>query len=653
MHITRKHFIARLILFFTLVFFLTVAILTVSFIHHQMHFRKKSLIDNGKLLSEILAHNSRLGVFSENKKQLEEIVKGLLRQNSVVLVAVYNFDGELLIEKDNLNKAEKQTILLDKPPFNEMASQRDLILRESRHHYEFWSLVKSSPLYLAQEAFFMENGINPVFNEIIGFSRIVLGKAQLKKQIDVLVVKSLFMAIFFWIVGFITISLVVQNVTGPLKKLTLAVDEMGKKGVLQKIPVETPDEIGNLAQAFNNMSASLHQREVEKDQLQTQLRQAQKLEAIGTLAGGIAHDFNNIIGAIIGFSELALLEIKDNPSLNEKMNEILNAGNRASELVDQILTFSRQTEERQSPIQAASIVKEVLKLLRPSIPFSITISENIDTNCGLVYSNPSAIHQIIMNLCNNALYSMKDRKGVLTVSLNDVEVDGDLAKFVGIARPGRYQLLSVEDNGGGIEPDIMERIFEPFFTTKEMGVGIGMGLSVVHGVVKKSGGAIVVDSTPGKGSRFDIYLPLLEEKPILEKTIDKLELPVGTETILFVDNETSLVKLSGYTLEGLGYTVVGASDSHTALSLFKEKCDAFDLVVTDINMSEMSGLELVLKIKALRPDIPIILCTGLGEIPDETETAKLGIRGYLTKPISRQTLSETVRAVIDGSSKTV
>jgi signal transduction histidine kinase/CheY-like chemotaxis protein len=647
-HIIRKQFVARFFILFTVVFILASTIVAAFFVGHQTKTLTNGMIHNGTLLSEVLAYNSRLGVFSENPKLLEDLVNGLLKMEGVCQVSVYNHEGKPLIDKANPGKEMILPFDFNQASPDQTMNEQKTVYVEYEDHMVFCSPVKSSSAALAREAFFIDNHAAPDFTEVIGFSRIIMGKESLKRQIIDLIYRSIFMALLFWLAGTGTIFFIVKKITGPLKNLTRAVERMGESGKLEKISAETDDEIGNLAKTFNKMSEALELREMEKERLEARLRQAQKMEAIGTLAGGIAHDFNNIIGAIIGFSELTLLEVRESPSLKEKISEILNAGNRASALVNQILTFSRQTEQSLVPLQASSIVKEVLKLLRPTIPASIEIRSDIDPDCGLILSDPTTVHQILMNLCTNAAQAMKNQStGILDVSLKDVFVDPKLAGEIGNITPGNYQKLSVGDTGYGISRETMERMFEPFFTTKEIGEGTGMGLSVVHGIVKNNKGGIVVESTPGMGARFDIYLPLIETLPRnIEQSVEE-ELPRGSENILVVDDEKPLVKSTRSLLETLGYTVIGQEGGPGALEIFQKDPLRFNLVITDMTMPQMSGAELSRRMLAIRPDIPVLLCTGYSERFEAEKALAHGIAGILMKPVNRKMLAEAVRSIID------
>jgi PAS domain S-box-containing protein len=378
--------------------------------------------------------------------------------------------------------------------------------------------------------------------------------------------------------------------------------------------------------------------------LQAQLQQTQKMQAIGTLAGGIAHDFNNILAAVIGYTEIAIADVEKGGVLHDNLKEVLKAGERAKDLVNQILTFSRQSEQDLKPIKVALIVKEVLKLIRASLPATIAIDQDLKSNAA-VLGDYTKIHQVLMNLCTNAAHAMRKKGGVLSVSLADVELDADYAAKHFDIKPGLYLKLSVRDTGQGISSDLLGQIFDPFFTTKQQGEGTGMGLSVVHGIVKSHGGTISVYSEPGEGSIFNVYLPAIESSSE-QKAREEKPVPTGTERILFVDDEQALVKMGKQLLEFLGYKVTTSTSSIEALELFKVQPDKFDLVITDLTMPNMTGDELAQKLMAIRPDIPVILCTGFSTEMTAEKTKKMGIRAFVLKPVIKQDIAETIRKVL-------
>lgn len=381
---------------------------------------------------------------------------------------------------------------------------------------------------------------------------------------------------------------------------------------------------------------------LEKEQLEKQWKQAQKLEAVGTLAGGIAHDFNNILAAIIGYSELAKDDAPPDSRLSEDLDQILAAAVRAKELVEQILVFSRQSQLNRGPVKLQVIIKEALKMLRASIPTTIEIRETICLDCGYVVANPTQIHQILINLCTNAYHAMERTGGILKVELRPA--DAIPAKLEDME--SGYVELSITDTGHGIGPDIMDKIFDPFFTTKEVGKGTGMGLATTYGIVKDHGGTITVDSQLGKGTAFHIYLPQTEQTEALQET--DTDIQGGKERILFIDDEKILTEMARDMLERLGYEVTAAMKSFEALEVFQNQPDSFDLVITDQTMPGLTGLEIARRMMRIRPDIPIILCTGYSNLVDEEVAKAQGIKAFALKPFTKSTFARLIRKVLEA-----
>ncbi|MBI4775884.1 MAG: PAS domain S-box protein [Deltaproteobacteria bacterium] len=386
----------------------------------------------------------------------------------------------------------------------------------------------------------------------------------------------------------------------------------------------------------------------EKKRMEAQLRQAQKMQAIGTLAGGIAHDFNNILAAIMGYTELALIHLQEDHPARKKLGQVLKSGERAKSLVHQILSFSRQTDQERRPLELGPIVKEALKLLRASLPSTIEIKRHVTTNPAVVLADPTQIHQLIMNLCTNAAHAMRRNGGVLEISLERAELDERSAGQYADLGSGTYQRLTVSDTGHGMDQKTLERIFEPFFTTKAPGEGTGMGLAVVHGIVKSHEGAIAVYSEPGVGSTFRVYLPEIQMEAKKEPSADVETAPEGGERILFVDDEHLLVDIGRQTLERLGYRVTGLTSATEALDLFRKAPDEFDLVITDQTMPNVTGIHLATEMLMVRPDMPIILCTGFSHDATSEKALACGIKRFLMKPVTAREVAKVVREVLDG-----
>jgi two-component system, cell cycle sensor histidine kinase and response regulator CckA len=404
-------------------------------------------------------------------------------------------------------------------------------------------------------------------------------------------------------------------------------------------------EVGGPDCAILTLRDVTHEVEIEK-----QLRHAQKMEAIGTLAGGIAHDFNNILGIILGYAELELLESTGSDESRDRVEEIRKAALRAKDLVQQILVFSRKHGEERGPLQLGLLLKEVLKLLRAALPSTIEIRQKIDLaadNGDLISADPTQVHQVLMNLCTNAGHAMREKGGILDVSMSNVHFGPHDPARPPELPPGSYVRISVSDTGCGMDGKVMERIFEPYFTTKGVGEGTGLGLSVVHGIVRSHGGAVTVASQPGAGSTFCVFFPAGAKEVQIQPDAGPVGIPMGIERILFVDDEEELAWLGKQALEWFGYTVFSTTNSVEALDAFRAAPDEFDLVVTDQTMPQMTGMELAAELRQIRPSIPVILCTGYSELVTEQNLRAAGIQEVMMKPLVMHEVGTIIRSVLD------
>ena len=387
-------------------------------------------------------------------------------------------------------------------------------------------------------------------------------------------------------------------------------------------------------------------RDVTRERaLERQLRHAQKLDAVGTLAGGIAHDFNNILTAIIGYTELASIEAPAGSKQSINLANVLKAADRARNLVRQILTFSRRGEQALQPVQLTPLIKETLKLLRAAIPTTIEIKTAFSATRDSVLGDPTQLHQMLMNLCINAADAMAGKLGTLTVEVSEnPKLDADHAAALGLKHQA-HVVLSVADTGCGMPEDILDRIFDPFFTTKEEGKGTGLGLSVVHGIVKNHNGAITVESSLGKGTRFTVYLPLFAEQEAQPQAAS-VELRGGSGKVLLVDDEQAIVDVDRQLLTQLGYTVTGLTDPCQALEIFRSNPSSFDVIITDYTMPRLAGDALIREIHTIRQDVPIILCTGYSDKISRDDVIAMGAQGLAFKPLSQATYAEVVSKVM-------
>lgn len=431
---------------------------------------------------------------------------------------------------------------------------------------------------------------------------------------------------------------------------------LGEKSIRKSYYPELKQQIKELEQTNKKLQEEIIQRHAAQDQANTlaeQLRQAQKMEAIGTLAGGIAHDFNNILSAILGFTELAQLHIntscQQSCPAKDDLDKVLQAGHRAKDLVRQILTFSRRQDENRVPISLVTVVEEALSLLRSTLPSSISIRTRFAPGKYVIEANETQLHQVVVNLANNSAQAMGGHGGTLTVEIEPTTIDEFDRKAQNLElAPGPYLLLRISDTGCGMPRRIAERIFEPYFTTKPKGQGTGMGLAVVHGIVTSHGGSISVYSEEGKGTTFQIHLPELRERRPGQKTTISHPVQGGKEKILVVDDEILLAELHGRLLEGLGYDVHVETIPEDALHLFTSDPHQFDLVVTDMTMPGLNGAELAKGILAQRPDLPIILCTGFSDLVNEEKARSLGVRDFAMKPLVRHQIAQLVRKLLDA-----
>ena len=388
------------------------------------------------------------------------------------------------------------------------------------------------------------------------------------------------------------------------------------------------------------------QAEEAREKLQAKLNQVQKMESIGNLAGGIAHDFNNILFSIMGMSEMLLEDLPMGGTEWKNVQVILKAVKRGSDLVKQILAFSRQSEHKMIPTRIQNVFKEVIKLSRATIPSNIEIHQDIQQDCGMVMADPSQIHQIGMNIITNAFHAIGNIGGKISVTLRQAVLETSEALDINLS-PGCYAVLSISDTGHGMSKDIIGKIFDPYFTTKEQGKGTGLGLAVVYGIVKEHKGKIKVYSEPGKGTTFNIYLPLMEKSDSTESLTETEDYQGGNERILVVDDEESVATLEAQMLTRLGYNVTFYVASRKALGAFQDDPDGFDLVITDMAMPEMTGDQLAIEILSIKPDTPIIICTGFSEKINKEQAENIGVKGFLMKPVMKSDMAKMVRKVLD------
>ena len=507
--------------------------------------------------------------------------------------------------------------------------QAEDALRKSEE--KFRSAFQTSPdsinLNRASDGVYID--INDGFTKIMGYSREdVIGKSSLK-----------------------------LNIWDNSKDRDRLISGLQKNGVVENLEARFIGKDGQIK--IGLMSArllhignqdvilSITRNITQQRKLEIQLQQSQKMESIGTLAGGIAHDFNNILFPIVGHTEMLLEDVPEDSPLRDGLTHIYTGALRASELVKQILTFSRQETGEIKLMKMQPIIKEALKLIRSTTPATIEIKQDIKADCGAIKADPTQIHQVIINLTTNAYHAMEDDGGELMIGLKEIKL-GELDLPYPNMIPGIYACLTIVDTGKGMDKALKEKIFDPFFTTKKIGKGTGMGLSIVHGIVESMKGAIQVYSEPGEGTQFHVYLPLEKSLPEKPETLQmKDSIQGGIERILLVDDEDAIITMEQMMLERLGYQVTSRTSSIEALEAFRDNPDKFDLVITDMAMPNMPGDKLAIELTKIQSDIPILLCSGFSEIMSEEEAASIGIRGFLWKPIVMKDLARKIRETLE------
>ena len=426
------------------------------------------------------------------------------------------------------------------------------------------------------------------------------------------------------------------------KELIRLNEELGEK------VRERTQNLSKANEALRNEVQKHQEALIEKNEIEAQLRHAQKMEAIGTLAGGVAHDFNNILTPILGNAELASIQLDKDHPLQLELSEIIAASKRAKELIQQILMFSRRNEKELMPLKVELVVKEAVQLLRHAIPESIDIQTDIEKNCGEVNASPTQIHQVIMNLCTNAYQAMEPDGGKLTITQKKTEVSPNDFRCRTNLEAGPYIRIDISDTGDGIPEEIRERIFEPYFTTKEVGKGSGLGLSVVHAIVQDLHGHIEFSSTPDKGTSFVIFLPITQTESTEDSNASAT--PAGSEHILIVDDQKSVVQMEQRMLDSLGYKTTAVTSPAQGLEFIRSNAGSIDLLLTDMAMPNMNGLKLIEQAQAYAPDLKIIICSGFMEDMNRETAQAFGIKGFLRKPVSIHELSTIIRNVLDGKS---
>ncbi len=641
-----RNFKVKVFLEFSLLVLIISASFTIFFIRHQSQTLSEDLRNKGVVLARLFAHSARLGVFAENESLLRDSTEGMLQQEEVIFVSLYTAEGKLLA------KRAKEGITHDdgegdrrKQMFELLSRTREITSHDSGDIIEFWSPVITRSSFSPESDLFFEESLIPEQERVIGFVCIILDKKRLKNQLNALLFESILIAASFLILGSLLTYLVARRITRPLTSLTEGVKAIERGASVETVSVQTQDEIGNLARAFNSMVESLKKKESEKAQLEDQLRHAQKMEAIGTLAGGIAHDFNNILTTIIGYGSLLAGRMSADDPLKRYVDLILASGSRAANLTQSLLTFSRKQIIDLRPANLNEIIRNIEKFLDRLIGEDIEFEVTRCDDALIVLADTGQIEQVLMNLVTNARDAMP-KGGKLSITTYAVRVGVEASDDGGKQRP--QAVVTVSDTGVGIDEKIRERIFDPYFTTKEVGKGTGLGLSIVYGIMQQHGGTVDVSSEPGKGTTFRLFFPIIDKDIEEEDHLHQEQASGGTETVLVAEDDEDVRCLTRDVLQKYGYKVVEARDGEDAVSKFLEHAKAIRLLILDVVMPKKNGKEAFEEIRKIRPDIRAIFVSGYAADIIEKKGITEGSMYYLSKPISPDTLLRKIRDVLDA-----
>lgn len=605
-------------------------------------------------MAKLLAYNVRLGVFAENPDLLKDPVDGVLQNNEVLQVSVYTQNGRLLTRafKGGADNRENASQLGQQESNDILGRLRRaggvLSIDRSPETLESWAPVMSGSRSGGDEELFFSDTLFRDRDHSIGFVSVVLDKKSLNDSLGKLLVNSCLITLVFLAGAVVIVYFVVKGVTKPLGRLTEKVKLMGSGAPLEKVPVETGDEIGKLAAAFNSMAESLQIREAEKGHLEQQLRQAHKMEAIGTLAGGVAHDFNNILSTIEGYALLLQDHIKKKSPVRTYVDQIVAASERAADLTRRLLAFSRNQVINPTAININETIGNIRELLARLVGEHIDFRINLTREELIVMAEELQIEQTVINLVSNARDAMP-RGGVLEISTTMAEITELPSETNRAVRPGTYAVVIVSDSGVGIDPSTRERIFDPFFSTKDIGKGTGLGLSMVYGIVKQHNGFIEVDSDSGKRTTFSIFLPVVDS--IVErKRLESMLLPTGNhETVLLAEDDRFVRMLTKHILIKYGYNVIEAVDGEDALNKLRENLDAIQLLLLDVIMPKKNGRQIFDEAVKIRPDIKVVFMSGHTYDVITNEGGVSEEIPLIAKPLTPGELLAKVREVLDGT----
>lgn len=648
----KENFSARIFIVIALLIITISVAFTVFFVHQQSKSIKESLVKEGELLAKTLAYNGRLGVFAENEDLLKDPVEGVMHNDDVARVRVFNYEGMTLTDWHKKEEGAPRKNAVDKKAnvqavINIVKISNEHLYFQEGNRLEFWAPVISDAAHFTDEALLLTQDVAKGNHRIIGFVNVTLDREVLDRAFRSLLLKSSFIALVCILAGLIATYYTARKISGPLNKLTERVNAMGSDASVKMLPVETGDEIGKLATAFNKMAESLQKKEVEKEHLEEQIRHAQKMEAVGTLAGGIAHDFNNLLTAIIGYGILLQNGLTRKSALSNYIEQILSAAERGANLTQRLLAFSRKQIINPKPLNLNQIVINLYDILLRLIGENIELKLNLAKDDVIVKADEGQMDQVIINLVSNARDAMPEG-GTITISTLITEIPGEKPGGTGTIDPGFYGALTVADTGTGIDPETRERIFDPFFTTKEVGRGTGLGLSIVYGIVQQHNGYIDVDSRADHMTSFTVLLPFFEST-IEIKRMETLLLPRGNkETVLLAEDDRAVRNLAKHILSKYGYNIIEATDGEDAVRKFLENRNEIQILLLDVIMPKMSGKQAYDSIVKIRPDIKALFISGYPfEVMSKQGILHEGIH-FISKPLQPGALLVKLREVLES-----
>lgn len=644
----REHLSARIFLIFSVL----IIIITLSFTFFFFRYQSRSLTEKteskGELLASLLAHSASLGVLAENADLLSTPVQGIMVNREVLSVAVYNADGKVLVVENRVAPpsspdAEKLDAGIEK----ELKGPTPAVHFTSNGNFVFWTRMALRSRAAQEDAVYFNDQLPKDREQVIGFVRVVLDGKLLQKSLHALLLDSIMIGVVFLVIGSVIAYLIAARVTKPLNRLTEGVNALGRGGECREIAVETGDEIGNLAAAFNNMVESLRKRDEEKAGLEEQLRHSQKMEAIGTLAGGVAHDFNNMLTAINGYGTLIKLELTEGDKLWSFADQIVKAGERGAALTQRLLAFSRKQIISPMPINVNVNVKSLEKILVRLITEDIELKLMLEAADPVVMADSGQLDQVLINLVTNARDAMP-QGGTLTITTGIVTRKDDFAKVQGQEEGRNFVAVAVSDTGIGITEEIRKRIFDPFFTTKEVGRGTGLGLSMAYGIIRQHDGMIEVDSEPGMGTSFTIYLPLIEHAAEEQSIQPPMMLRGNHETILVAEDDTAVMGMLKEMLEMSGYNVIEATNGEDAVEKFSANKERIGLALLDVIMPRKNGRQVYEDITRIKPGVKALFMSGYTyDVIDWKDALQEGIH-LIPKPVQPNELLLKIKETLEG-----